>query len=469
MSIEQLRERVFRSNAHDPRSLPESNGTVAVPAAVGRFKKFLAFAGPGYMVSVGYMDPGNWATDLKGGSVFGYKLLWVILVSNLMAQLLQSACVKLGIVTGKDLAQACRDYYKKPAAIALWLLCEIAIVACDLAEVVGSAVALQLLFGIPLLYGVFITSVDVLLLLGLMRFGFRWLEAVIVTLVATIGACFAYELYLAKPEWGGVALGLSTPSLPNSQALIIAVGILGATVMPHNLYLHSAIVQTRGIDKSPYGMRQAIRHNVADTVIALSLAFFVNAAILVLSAAAFHGKQPVDELRQAHELLTPLLGGASATAFAIALLASGQSSTITGTLAGQVVMEGFLRVKVKPWLRRLVTRLLAIVPAVIIISATGGHGTVDLLIWSQVVLSLQLSFAIFPLMAFTSSKAKMGEFANGTWFRVAGYTSCALIACLNAYLLLDSIKWYGVALSAAAIGGFSLWVKYGYKEAPKAI
>lgn len=449
----------------EDRSLPEANSSVVVPKGVGTIRRFLAYAGPAYLVSVGYMDPGNWATDLKGGSVYGFALLWVILVSNIMAQVLQSLCAKLGIVTQKDLAQACRDYYKKPAAIALWLLCEIAIIACDLAEVVGSAVALQLLFGIDLIVGVLITSVDVLVLLALMRFGFRLLEAIIITLVTTIGACFAYDLYLAKPDWGGVGLGMVTPSMPDAQALVIAVGILGATVMPHNLYLHSSVVQTRALDRTPSGLRQAIKNNVADTVIALSLAFFVNAAILILSAAVFHERgMVVEELNDAHRLLQPFLGGAAATAFAVALLASGQSSTITGTLAGQIVMEGFLRIRVKPWLRRLATRLLAIVPAIILISASGGKGTVDLLIWSQVVLSMQLSFAIFPLMAFTSDKAKMGEFANRLPLKIVGYTCCALIASLNVYLLYQEIGALWVGIIAAAMALFSIWVTFFYKE-----
>lgn len=453
-------------------SLPEVNRSIALPQGVGWLRRFLAIAGPGYMVSVGYMDPGNWATDLAGGAKFGYALLWVILVSNLMAMLLQTLCARLGLVTGRDLAQACRDYYKKPAAIALWLLCEIAIIACDLAEVIGSAVALNLLFGIPLVWGVLITAADVLILLGLMHFGFRKLEAVVIALVATVAFCFLAEMIMAKPDLGGVALGLFRPTMPNLDALYISLGILGATVMPHNLYLHSAIVQTRAVERTPSGLRQAIQMNTADTIIALSAAFFVNAAILVLAAAVFHKSgQVVEELQEAHALLRPMLGGASATLFAVALLASGQSSTITGTLAGQIVMEGFLRIRITPWIRRLITRGLAVIPAVVLISINGGKGTVDLLILSQVVLSMQLSFAIFPLMMFTSDPKRMGEFANPLWMKVVGYAVCGLIAGLNLYLLFQTAtEHFGsrgqIGLGILALGAlaFSLWVKYGYKE-----
>jgi len=415
------------------------------------------------MVSVGYMDPGNWGTDLAGGSKYGYALLWVILLSNLMAQLLQTLCARLGLVTGKDLAQACRDYYKKPAAMALWVLCEIAIIACDLAEVIGSAVALNLLFRIPLLWGVLITSADVLILLGLMQFGFRKLEAIVVTLVATIGACFAYEIWMAQPAWGEVAKGLFIPTMPNSEALFISLGILGATVMPHNLYLHSAIVQTRITDRSREGLKNAIKFNTIDTVVALSAAFFVNAAILIMASAVFFGKAPVEELNQAFELLKPALGGAAATAFAVALLASGQSSTITGTLAGQIVMEGFLRIRVKPWVRRMITRLLALIPAVAVISYTGGKDTVNLLVISQVILSMQLSFAIFPLLMFTSDKKKMGEFANPLWLKIVGYAVCAIIASLNVWLLIENLGWMWVGAGAMVGLVFGAYVS-GYKE-----
>ncbi len=453
-------------------SLPEAYRTIPIPRGIGRVKRFMAFAGPGYLVSVGYMDPGNWATDLAGGSKFGYKLLWVILVSNLMAQLLQTLCVRLGLVTGKDLAQACREYYKKPAAIALWVLCEIAIVACDLAEVIGSAVALNLLFGIPLVAGVLITSADVLALLALMNLGFRKLEAIVITLVATIAICFGVEIFMSHPSFGSIAVGLVRPSMPNLEALYISLGILGATVMPHNLYLHSAIVQTRQHDRSPKGVRQAIRHNTLDTVVALSAAFFVNAAILILAAAVFHkGGIVVEELQQAYKLLTPLLGGAAATLFAVALLASGQSSTITGTLAGQIVMEGFLRVRMAPWLRRLITRGIAIVPALFMVTASGGRHTVELLLLSQVVLSMQLSFAIFPLMMFTSDRKRMGEFANPTWMKVTGYAVCGIIASLNVYLLAATAKDRFGAAGLTGLGIlvllailFSAWVMFVYKD-----
>jgi manganese transport protein len=445
-------------------SLPEVYRSVGVPEKATWFRRFLAFAGPGFLVSVGYMDPGNWATDLAGGSKFGYRLIWVIMVSNLMAILLQTLCARLGLVTGKDLAQACRDYYKKPAAIALWLLCEIAIIACDLAEVVGSAVALNLLFGLPLVWGVLITGADVLLLLGLLKFGFRKLEAIVLTLVATVAGCFVINIFFARPDWGAVGAGFM-PSLPNQEALYISLGILGATVMPHNLYLHSSVVQTRAHDRSETGVREAIKYNTWDTVISLGAAFFVNAAILVLAGAVFHPNNlKVEELQDAHRLLSPLLNGAAATAFAVALLASGQSSTITGTLAGQIVMEGFLKIRIAPWLRRLITRCLAIIPAAILISASGGKNTVGLLVLSQVVLSMQLSFAIFPLLTFTSDRVKMGVFANPLWLKVLGYATCFVIAGLNIYLLYQQIGGMWLAIIAAAMGAFSVWVKFGYRE-----
>lgn len=456
--------------------MPEVHRSVGVPRGASWLRRFLAIAGPGYLVSVGYMDPGNWGTDLAGGAKFGYSLLWVILASNLMAMLLQTLCARLGLVTGKDLAQACRDYYKKPAAVALWLLCEIAIVACDLAEVIGSAVALNLLFGLPILWGVLITGVDVLILLGLLQFGFRKIEAIVLVLVGTIGACFGLEVFLARPDWAAVAHGTLVPSMPNNEALLISLGILGATVMPHNLYLHSSIVQTRAHEDTPEGLRQAVTMNTIDTIVALGMAFFVNAAILVVSASVFHrnGMHDVAELQDAHRLLTPLLGGAASTAFAVALLASGQSSTITGTLAGQIVMEGFLRIRIAPWLRRLITRALAIVPALFLIGISGGHNTVQLLILSQVVLSMQLSFAIFPLMMFTSDPKRMGEFANPLWMKVVGYTVCTVIAGLNIYLLIQTAQEYGGrtgllalgALAAAAVA-FAAWVRFGYQEKPR--
>jgi manganese transport protein len=456
-------------------SLPEVHRSVRIPQTASVLRRFFAFAGPGYLVSVGYMDPGNWGTDLAGGAKFGYSLLWVILVSNLMAMLLQTLCARLGLVTGRDLAQACRDYYKWPVCIALWLLCEVAIIACDLAEVIGSAVALNLLFHIPVLWGVLITSADVLLLLGLMRFGFRKLEAVVCTLIVTIAACFALEIFMSRPDWGHVLVGTFRPVVPNMEAFYISLGILGATVMPHNLYLHSAVVQTRATDRSAEGMREAVRLNTADTILALGMAFFVNAAILVVAAAVFHrtGHHDVGELQEAHRLLTPLLGGAASTAFAVALLCSGQSSTITGTLAGQIVMEGFLRIRIAPWLRRLITRCLAIIPALFLINASGGKNTVGLLILSQVVLSMQLSFAIFPLMMFTSDRRKMGEFANPLWLKLVGYAVCFGIAGLNLYLLWETLRdqfgpngdlWLLVAIAAALT--FAVWVRFLYREKP---
>jgi len=452
------------STAELTPTLPEVYRSVDVSGRLTNFRRFLAFAGPGFLVSVGYMDPGNWATDLAGGSKYGYQLVWVIFASNLMAILLQTLCVRLGLVTGRDLAQACRDFYKKPAAIALWLLCEIAIIACDLAEVVGSAVALQLLFGLPLMWGVLITGFDALAILGLMRFGFRKLEAVILTLVGTVAGCFVLNIFLARPDWMGVAGGFR-PTVPSLDALIISLGILGATVMPHNLYLHSSIVQTRAHDRSDDGVRQAIRFNTLDTVIALGSAFFVNAAILVLAASVFHRKGvEVTELQQAHELLKPMLGPAAAVAFALALLASGQSSTITGTLAGQIVMEGFLRIRIAPWLRRLITRGLAIIPAILLIGASGGKNTVSLLILSQVVLSMQLPFAIFPLLMFTSDPKRMGRFANPTWLKVAGYLVCWVISALNVYLLYQTIGPVWVSVAAVGMGSFAVWVTFFYRE-----
>lgn len=456
----------MKPDATPSLSLPEVHGSVRVNGIGGWLRRFLAFAGPGYLVSVGYMDPGNWATDLAGGAKFGYALLWVVLLSNLMAMFLQTLCVRLGVAGGRDLAQACRDQYSKPVAYVLWFLCEIAIIACDLAEVVGSAVALNLLFGIPLIVGVVITGFDVMLLLAAMHFGFRKIEAIVITLVTTVAGCFAIEVFLSRPEWGALATGLVVPTIPNAEAFYIALGILGATVMPHNLYLHTALVQTRDIEKTSKGKRLAIRYNTIDTIVALGAAFFVNAAILVVAAAVFHraGQFDVSELEDAHRLLAPLLGAPIAsTAFAVALLASGQSSTITGTLAGQIVMEGFLNIRIRPWLRRLITRLLAIVPAVFLISASGGRNTVELLIFSQVVLSMQLSFAIFPLMAFTSDHKLMGEFANSLSVKIVGYAMCTLIASLNLYLLFETLGAGWMAIIVGVSAAFAIWVRYFYR------
>ena len=429
-------------------SLPEAFRSVAVPAGLPWWRKLLAFAGPGYMVAVGYMDPGNWATDLAGGARFGYTLLSVILLSNLMAILLQALALKLGIVTGRDLAQACRDHYSRPVSYVLWFLCEIAIAACDLAEVIGSAIALNLLFGIPLIWGVVLTAVDVLMILLLQHKGFRWLEAFVIVLVATIGACFGIELLLARPDVGGMLSGLvpSAQIVTNPEMLYIAIGILGATVMPHNLYLHSSIVQTRASDQTPAGKREAIKFATIDSTVALLLAFFINGAILVLAAATFNvaGHNDVADIGDAFQLLTPLLGTTLAsTLFAVALLASGQNSTITGTLAGQIVMEGFLDIRLPPWLRRLITRLIAIVPAVIVTWMYGERGTGQLLILSQVILSLQLSFAVVPLVLFTSQKKKMGEFVNHPVTAVTAWVVAAVIIVLNGWMLWGTFgTWF---------------------------
>jgi manganese transport protein len=429
-------------------SLPEAYRSVDVNR-IAKSKRWLYFAGPAFMVSVGYMDPGNWATDLAGGSQYGYALLWVILVSNLIAILLQTMCVRLGIVTGKDLAQACRDYYSKPTSLVLWFLCELAIIACDIAEVIGSAVAIQLLFGLPLWVGVLITGLDVIVLLGLMRYGIRKIEAVIMTMIATIFGCFALNLFWARPDAAAMANGLFVPTIPDAHALFIAVGILGATVMPHNLYLHSSLVQSRAFDQTDTGRAEAVKSSTVDTVVALGGAFFVNAGILVLAAAVFFKSGTVvDDLAQAHQLLTPALGGAAAILFAVALLCSGQSSTITATLAGQVVMEGFLKIHVEPWLRRLITRGLAIVPALLLVGGPAGGKTVELLTWTQVILSLQLPFAVIPLLMFTSSQAKMGRFKNPKWMVVAGIIAVSAIVLLNVKLVYDTT---GIGLTAALI------------------
>jgi manganese transport protein len=425
-------------------TLPEVFRSIAVPIGGKPWRRLLSFLGPGYLVSVGYMDPGNWATDIAGGSKFGYTLVSVILVSNLMAILLQSLCVRLGVATGRDLAQACRDYYSKPVAIALWVLCEIAIVACDLAELLGSALALNLLFGIPMAFGVCLTTLDVLLLLWLQNKGFRYTEAIIVTLVATIAVCFGAQVLMSRPDIASVAIGLvPTPQiLANPEMLYIAMGILGATVMPHNLYLHSSIVQTRAWACGDVDKRQAIKFATIDSTVALSLAFFVNTAILVVAAATFHqaGRYDVADIRDAYQLLSPLLGVAGAsTLFALALLASGTASTLTATLAGQIVMEGFLHIRLPPWLRRLVTRLLALVPALITIVWFGEGSTGQLLVASQVVLSLQLSFAVFPLVIFTSDASRMGVFLNPKWLTRLSWAVAIIIGSLNAWLLVQTI------------------------------
>jgi manganese transport protein len=430
------RSRVAPSLAEVYRSVPVAHTST--------WRKMLAFAGPGYLVAVGYMDPGNWATDLAGGAQFGYTLLSVILLSNLMAVLLQGLASKLGIVTGRDLAQACRDHYSKPVGFVLWVLCELAIAACDLAEVIGTAIALNLLFNLPLPVGVAVTALDVLLLLLLQNKGFRMLEGIVITLLVSVGACFLFELVLARPDMGDVARGFvpSSEILRNGAMLYVAVGILGATVMPHNLYLHSSIVQTRRYEETADGKREAVRFAFIDSTVALSLALFINAAILIVAGATFHtsGNHQVGEIQDAYKLLTPLLGGGASAVFALALLASGQNSTLTGTLAGQIVMEGFLNIRIRPWLRRLITRMIAIVPAAIVAIMYGESGTARLLILSQVILSLQLSFAVFPLVTFTSDRAKMGEFANSAVVKALAWIVALVIAALNAWLLVQTVR-----------------------------
>ena len=426
--------------------LPEVFGTIRVPEGAGFWRKLLAFTGPGLLVAVGYMNPGNWATGLAGGAQFGYLLLSVVLISNLMAILLQHLSLKLGIVAERDLAQACRDNYSRPVSFVLWVLREVAIAACDLAEVVGSAIALNLLFGLPLVIGVLLTAVDVLMILFLQHRGFRYIEAIVGALIGVIALAFAYEMVVSHPALLGVAAGLlpRPEVVTNPAALYIAIGILGATVLPHNLYLHSSIVQTRKIGKTPKEKGTAIRFATIDSTVSLLFAFFINGAILVLAAATFHGAQyaNVAEIEDAYQLLTPVLGaGFASTLFAVALLASGQNSTLTGTLAGQIVMEGFLDVRLAPWLQRLITR--AIVPAAIVAGLYGSRGANDLLILSQVILSLQLSFAVVPLVMFTSNKAKMGRFVNQSWLVVLSWTATAIIVVLNAYLLGQTfVGWF---------------------------
>ena len=425
------------------KSLPEVHGTVAVPQGVGFFRKMLAFAGPGYLVAVGYMDPGNWATDLAGGSRYGYTLLSVIMISNLMAILLQALSLRLGIASGRDLAQACRDTYSKPVTFVLWILCEVAIAACDLAEVIGAAIALNLLFGLPLFWGVILTSLDVLVVLYLQNHGFRYVEVLVVALIVAIAGSFAINLWLAQPVVSDVLAGFIPRSeiITNPAMLYIAIGILGATVMPHNLYLHSSIVQTRKYLDDDTSKREAIKFATIDSSVALMSALFINAAILIMAAAVFHtsGNQDVAEIGDAHKLLAPLLGtGLASTLFAVALLASGQNATLTGTLAGQIVMEGFINLRLRPWLRRLITRLIAIIPAVIVIGVYGDAGTGPLLILSQVILSLQLPFAVFPLVMFTSDPAKMGKFVSPVWVKVLAWGVSIVIAGLNVWLLYQT-------------------------------
>ncbi len=423
-------------------SLEEVHESVATQNKTSFFKKIFAFFGPAYLVSVGYMDPGNWATDLAGGSQFGYSLLWVLLMSNLMALLLQSLSARLGIVTKRDLAQASRETYPKFINYILYFLAEIAIAACDLAEVLGMAIGINLLFGIPLLQGVMITVLDTFLLLFLINKGIKKMEAFIIALVMIIGVSFIFEMIFAQPEVSGILRGL-IPSMPSETALYIAIGIIGATVMPHNLYLHSSLVQTRKFDRSPTGIKQALKYNFIDSTIALNLAFFVNAAILILAAATFYknGMFEIAEIQDAYKMLEPMLGTNWApTLFAIALIAAGQSSTITGTLAGQIIMEGYLNLRIQPWVRRIITRLIAIVPAVIVISVFGESVTGKMLILSQVILSLQLGFAIIPLIHFVSDKSKMGEFVISKKTQIASWIVALIIVSLNAKLVFNEIQ-----------------------------
>src|SRR5438132_10646745 len=436
----------WRVNRTSP-SLPESHRTIAIAPGAGFWRKLLAFSGPGYLVAVGYMDPGNWATDLAGGSGFGYALLSIILLSNLMAILLQALCARLGIATQRDLAQACRDHYSAPASFALWIICELAICACDLAEVIGSAIALNLLFKIPLVVGVCITAMDVLAVLYLQNKGFRYIEALVVVLILTIGGCFLLEVIFAKPDLAGVFAGFVPKSeiVRNRDMLYIAIGILGATVMPHNLYLHSSVVQTRNYEQTSAGNSEAIKFATIDSSVALMFALFINAAILIVAAATFHShsQRAVAEIQDAYQLLSPRLVVPIASAlFAFALLASGQNSTLTGTLAGQIVMEGFLNIRLRPWLRRLITRLIAIIPAVIVAALFGASGTAKLLLLSQVILSLQLSFAVIPLVLFTSDQRKMGQFVSPLWLRTLAWITTAVIVLLNGKYLCD---WAGIS------------------------
>lgn len=456
----------MRSGPNAP-SLSEVHSSVNTTHA-SSWKRWFAFAGPAYLVSVGYMDPGNWATDLQGGAQFGYQLLWVLALSNGMAILLQTLSARLGIVSGRDLAQACRETYSRRVTVCLWIFCEIAIVACDLAEVLGAAIALNLLFHLPLIAGVLITAADTIVLLALQRFGIRKIEAFIISLVVMIGLCFVIEIFLAKPEIAPLLAGL-IPIL-DGKSLYLAIGILGATVMPHNLYLHSALVQTRRIEDTEDARKTACRYNLFDSAVALCGAMLVNMAILIMAAATFHARgQNVEEIQEAYRLLTPILGAASAGVFAFALLCSGQSSTLTGTMAGQIIMEGFLNIRVRPWIRRMVTRMLAIIPAVATIHYAGSVGTSQLIVLSQVVLSMQLPFAVIPLLHFTNDKNRMGQFANRRGVRTLGWICAAIITGLNSLLFIQQVTEWGknqpwiwfIALPVgAAVGWLLLWITF---------
>ena len=427
---------------HRVPSLPEVHASVSLSRSPQYWRRLLGFLGPGFLISVGYMDPGNWATDIAGGSRFGYTLLFVIMASNLMAILLQSLSLKLGVATERDLAQVCHQAYGPRVSYVLWIFAEIAIAACDMAEVIGSAIALELLFHIPLFYGVLITGADVLLILFLERWGFRYIEALVIALIGTIVAMFGVQMLLSRPEYGTALHSFFIPSpsiVTNPGMLFIAIGILGATVMPHNLYLHSSIVQSRNYERTPQGKREAIQMANIDSALALTVALFVNSAILIVAAAVFYRSRhfEVAAIQDAYKLLSPLVGAAGAsTLFAIALLASGQNSSITGTLAGQIVMEGFIHLKLAPWLRRLITRSLAIIPTIVVVAITGEQGTEKLLLFSQVILSLQLSFAVIPLVLFTGNRKIMGEFVNARWLQVLSWIAAFLIAALNGWFLV---------------------------------
>ena len=439
----------------DGNSLSEVHSTVSIPESRGFLRRLFAFAGPAYLVSVGYMDPGNWATDIAAGSRYGYALIWVLLMSNLMAVLLQSLSARLGLVSGRDLAQACRDRYPRVVNAVLWILCEVAIGACDLAEVIGSAIGLQLLFGLPLMYGVLITALDTFLILFLHQAGIRKMEAFIIVLVGTIGGCFLLEIFLSRPDLPALARGF-LPSFPDKDALYYAIGILGATVMPHNLYLHSSLVQSRKVVKTAKGIHQSLKYNTIDSVVALNIAFFINAAILVMAAAVFFrsGHTEVASIEDAHRLLAPLVGSALAPiVFAVALICAGQSSTITGTLAGQIVMEGFVNIRLRPWLRRLLTRSMAIVPTVAVILLSGEGATGELLVFSQVLLSMQLSFAVIPLIHMVSDRKLMGGFAIRPWVKALAWACAGIIIVLNVMLVIEEVGGWltkGGAAGAAA-------------------
>lgn len=443
-SKDALRKKIL-DDTNQTASLSEVHSSIIIPEGAGFWKKLMAFTGPGLMVAVGYIDPGNWATDIEGGSRFGYALLSVILISNLFAMLLQHLSLKLGIASGRDLAQACRDYYSRPVSFVLWVLSEIAIAATDLAEVIGSAIALNLLFGLPLPLGVLFTAFDVLLVLYFQQKGFRIIESIVAGLMGIILLSFMYEMFVSQPSMAGIVDGLfpKTEIVTNSGMLYIAIGILGATVMPHNLYLHSSIVQTRAFKRDEEGKKTAIKFATIDSTVSLALAFFINASILILAATAFHanGHFEIADITDAYHLLDPVLGVSMAGIFfALALLASGQSSTLTGTLAGQIVMEGFLNIRLKPWLRRMITRSIAIIPALIVSYYYGEKGTAQLLVLSQVILSLQLSFAVVPLVLFTSKSEIMGRFANSKSLTVISWAITLTIICLNAYLLINTFS-----------------------------